>query len=163
MTADSHGFRCYPGRRAPTRHSRSWEAVLSRSVKARILLTAFFAVVLIIGGQGTAGAAGLSLSGPAQVTTTGNYTYYADLHAFYQSYYWYTRYCPTTSLSTCLSTWSLSRNAYKEVGYDTYTRYLTRDCTGGGTKSFQVKVTASGFNTPAETRQMVTRLCPDLK
>lgn len=129
----------------------------------RILLTAFFAVALTIFGNGSAGAAGLTLSGPAQVTTTGSYTYYANLHAFYQSYRWYTRYCPTTSLTTCASSWALSRSASVESGYDSYTRYLTRDCTGGGTKSFQVRVTASGFNTPAETRQMATRLCPVLE
>jgi len=87
------------------------------------------------------------------------YTYYADLHAFYVSYKWYTRFCPTSTVGSCASTWYLTRSAYTETGYDTYSRYLTRDCTGGGTKSFQIRVTASGFATPAETAYKVTKLC----
>jgi hypothetical protein len=46
-----------------------------------------------------------------------------------------------------------------ESGYDLYSRNLTRDCSGNGTRTFQVQVTASGFNTPAETKTLVTKLC----
>lgn len=134
---------------------------MSRPTLARALLTALFVLFLTTAGQGTASAAGLTVSGPNTITKSATYTYYADLHAFYQSYSWYTRFCPTATVGSCTTTWSFTRSAYHEVGYDTYFRFLSVDCTGGGTKSFQLRVTASGFATPAETVYKVTRLCPD--
>jgi len=134
---------------------------VTRPTLVRTLLTAFFVLFLTTAGQGTASAAGLTVSGPGVIQRSGTYTYYADLHAFYQSYWWYARFCPTKSVSSCTATWSLVRNAYHEVGGDSYSRSLSVDCTGGGTRSFQLKVTASGFATPAETVYKVTGLCPD--
>ncbi|HEY0640028.1 MAG TPA: hypothetical protein VGD67_20510 [Pseudonocardiaceae bacterium] len=127
----------------------------------RALLVTLAVGALAMAGPGTASAAGLTLSGPSVVTANGNYTYRADLHAFYQHYQWHTRTCPTTSVTACAATWQYARTASVEVGPDSYTRFLSRDCTGGGTRSFQVRVVASGFNTPAETAYLATRLCYD--
>lgn len=131
---------------------------------ARLLLAAAFALALATVGSGTATAAAtLQLGGPNNVVQPGNHTYGASLPAFYVTFSWYVRTCPTASVDGCAAQWSWRRNFYTESGgTDSYTQYLGRDCTGGGTRTFQVRVTASGFATPAQTKYKVTNLCYEL-
>lgn len=131
----------------------------------RLLLAALFALFLTTtAGHGSAAAAAtLQLGGPDNVVQSGNHTYGASLSAFYVSFTWYVRTCPTASVDGCAATWNWRRSYYTESGFtDSYTQYLARDCTGSGTKTFQVRVTASGFATPAQTRYKVTNLCYEL-
>lgn len=131
---------------------------------ARVLLAAIFALCLTTAGNGTAAAAAtLQLGGPDNVVQPGNHTYGAYLGAFYVSFSWHVRTCPTASVDGCAATWGLRRTFYTESGFrDSYTQNLARDCAGGGTRTFQVRVTASGFATPQQTKYKVTNLCYEL-
>lgn len=136
---------------------------MSRDLSGRIvraLLVALFVMTPGAAGNSTASAAGLGIGGPSAVYQTGTHTFTANLHAFYASYSWHVRSCPTESLTACTATWAYVFGEYIESGQNsTYSRNLVKDCTGGRTKTFQIKVTASGFNSPLETAHKVVKLC----
>lgn len=101
----------------------------------------------------------LSLSGPASITTSGNYTYRASLYAPYASFTWYSRTCATSTVASCTATWNLTSGTSTSEYTSQYTRYLSPDCSGGGTRSFQVRVDARAFGQPTQTKYVVTKLC----
>ena len=100
----------------------------------------------------------VTVGGPTTVTTNGSYTWGATTNVFEPFYKWYTRTCPTLSTS-CTATWSLA-----SYGSNTYTRNMTRDCTGGGTKSFQIQVNVTGwYSANVTSATKVVRLCPPVE
>lgn len=108
----------------------------------------------------TASGFTLVVGGPDSIWTTAYYNFGAHWSAPYPTLIWYTRSCATLKVATCAGAWNLAA----DVSYDgsatwTLTRRLVYDCSGGGTKSFQNKVVASGFGVPAQTVYKITKLC----
>jgi hypothetical protein len=102
----------------------------------------------------------LSVFGPDSITATGNYRYTAYWSVVYPQLFWYTRTCSTLTVASCTGTWAQALDvSYDGSGHYNLTRHLIKDCTGGGTKSFQNKVVGSGFGIPAQTVYKVTKLC----
>lgn len=105
----------------------------------------------------------LTISGPNEIIsptrTAYNYTAYMALP--YPNFYpWGVRTCPTMSLTSCTVSWSTRYGSqYLDEYHNRITEYLARDCTGGGTRSFQVRAQASAFGHPTETAYKVTALC----
>jgi hypothetical protein len=105
----------------------------------------------------------LTVGGPAEIIRSGNYTYGARLGANYASFAFYTRSCPTLTVATCTSPWSVATGIAVIDPYTRQmTRYLTYTCALKAPKSFQVRVTASGFAVPQQTGYVVTKLCGEL-
>jgi hypothetical protein len=101
----------------------------------------------------------LSLGGPDSIYITGNYTYGARLGANYAKFTWWTRSCSTLTVASCTTGWSIAPDFAKIDPYTTQlTRRLTYSCSPLG-KSYQVKVTASGFNVGPQTAYKATKLC----
>ncbi|HEY0739009.1 MAG TPA: hypothetical protein VGD69_29085 [Herpetosiphonaceae bacterium] len=107
-------------------------------------------------------AATLTLSGPTSITANGNYTYGASFYVPYARFVWYSRTCSTATVASCTATWNLTSGTMTSDYTSQYTRYLTRDCSGNGTRSFQVRVDASGFGQPTQTKAIATKLCGDV-
>jgi hypothetical protein len=110
----------------------------------------------------TATASGFTLSvyGPDSIYVSGKYTYTAYWNAPYPHVVWYDRFCSTLTVGSCSTTWiQVTGFSDDGSGHYSYTKALTRDCTGGGTKSYQTKVIASGFGVPAQTAYKTTKLC----
>lgn len=102
----------------------------------------------------------LSVGGPDSIYVSGTYTYGAYFGAPYAWFAWWTRSCPTLSLTSCTATWNQVADAsMPDPWRSQIRRFLTYSCTPTTTKSFQVKVTAGGFGQPAQTKFKVTKLC----
>jgi hypothetical protein len=107
----------------------------------------------------------LIISGPDQIMTVvrRTYAYQAYMGASYPTFYpWGVRYCPTLSITGCTVPWSTRYGSVHDTYYSDITESMKLDCTGGGTKSFQVRAQASAFAVPTETVYKVTRLCGDI-
>src|SRR4051794_15404063 len=103
-----------------------------------------------------------TITGPTAIGSDvrQNYNYVATVNAFYVSFsFWGTRFCPTTSLTTCTAAWAQHQGTQLSDTQNRYTQSLVRDCTGGGTKSFQVRITATAFGMGTVTKSFVTKLC----
>jgi hypothetical protein len=103
----------------------------------------------------------LTVSGKDSIFSTANYTYHANWEGLYPQLLWYTRTCATLTVASCTGTWLRALDVSHiegSTGWD-LTRHLVYDCSGGGTKSFQNKVVASGFGQPAQTVYKTTKLC----
>ena len=100
-----------------------------------------------------------SVGGPTTVTTNGPYTWHASTNVFEPFYKWYSRNCPTLSATSCTATWYLA-----STGSYSYTRNMARDCTGGGTKSLQLRVNVTGwYSANVTSGTHVVRLCPPVE
>lgn len=132
----------------------------------RLFALALAALLLSVGvvARPAQAAVTLTLGGPDAITQSGNYTYSAYFGAPYPQFLWYKRTCATATVASCTATWTQVTSGIdnSQVYRSNYTTYLTRDCTGGGTRSFQVKVVASGFGQPAQTKYKATRLCGEV-
>jgi len=107
----------------------------------------------------------LSITGPDQIMTlrAQTYTYTANMSAPYPTFYpWGVRYCPTLSVTGCTVPWTTRSGTVHGTYYSDIKESLKLDCTGGGTKSFQVRAQASAYFVPTETAYKVTRLCGDI-
>jgi hypothetical protein len=105
----------------------------------------------------------LSISGPGKTTQLARkgYSWTAYMAASYPNFGpWGVRTCPTSSVSTCTSPWSTVYGTTHDTYYSTISWSLAGDCSGGGTRSFQVRAQASAFAIPTETAYFVTMLCP---
>lgn len=133
----------------------------------RRLSSAFVALVsalVLVGAVQAPASAAVELTawGPAYVTQSGTYRYYARLGAPYNWFQWSSRVCPTSSISSCTSMWS-PRSGFNDGVNTAYSDiYVPRDCTGGGTKTTQVRVVAGAFGVPAQTKYVVTKECYEL-
>lgn len=109
----------------------------------------------------TASGVVLTVSGKDSIFATANYTFHATWNALYPQLTWYTRSCSTLTVASCTSTWVRAQDVSHLAGStDWYiTRQLVYDCSGGGTKSFQSKVVASGYAQGAQTVYKTTKLC----
>jgi hypothetical protein len=102
-----------------------------------------------------------TITGPVAIGSDvrRNYNYIATVNAFYVSFsFWGTRFCPTTAL-TCTAPWAQHQGTRLSDTQNQYVQSLVRDCTGGGTKSFQVRITATAFGMGTVTKSFVTKLC----
>jgi hypothetical protein len=118
------------------------------------------------GGRLTINTVTLTLYGPDSITATGNYSYVANFSSPYPSFQWFARKCASLTVSACDATgpvWTELYSGIEANGYSqTYTTGLVPDCTGMGTKSYQVRVTASGFAQGPQTKYKATKLCAEL-
>lgn len=105
----------------------------------------------------------VTITGPTTITSTRQ-SYAANTSLIEPSFTWYVRNCPTSSVSACTAGWIYSGTQSPGTGQrGTYTTSLVPDCTGGGTKSFQLKVTAKGWLSATVEDTHVTMLCaPEL-
>ena len=107
----------------------------------------------------------LTISGPSEITSfsAGSYTYEAYMNGVYVSwgvYPWATRSCPTLTVSSCTTAWTPRQGSVIQENWNRLTVTIgARDCTGGGTKSFQVRAQASAFGQGTVTNYKVTRMC----
>lgn len=104
----------------------------------------------------------VSVSGPNEITSSTRqyYTYTASSSAIEPSFLWYARTCPTASITGCTATWSYVHNQAPGTAQpSTYRASLVRDCTGGGTRTYQLKVSAKGWLSETVEAFKVTKLC----
>jgi hypothetical protein len=110
----------------------------------------------------------LTISGPAEITafSPASYTYQAYMDGVYVSwgvYPWATRSCPTLSVTTCTTAWTPRQGSVISENWNKLTTTIgARDCTGGGTKSFQVRAQATAFGQGTVTNYKVTKMCGTL-
>ena len=110
----------------------------------------------------------LTISGPAEITSfsAGSYTYQAYMDGVYVSwgvYPWATRSCPTLTVASCTTAWTPRQGSVIQQNWNKLTVTIgARDCTGGGTKSFQVRAQASAFGQGTVTTYKVTKMCGKL-
>jgi hypothetical protein len=110
----------------------------------------------------THGPSHLTVGGPAEISSLvrRTYTYRAVMDGFYVGWYpWGVRFCPTLSLTSCTTAWTERLGARISENVNEIYQSLVRDCTGGGTRSFQVRAKASAFGQGTLTAYKVTRLC----
>jgi len=110
----------------------------------------------------THGPPHLTISGPAEISSLvrQNYTYTATMNGLYVSFGpWGKRFCPTLSLTSCTTAWSETLGSRISENQSQITQSLVRDCTGGGTKSFQARATSTAFGQGTVTAYKVTKLC----
>lgn len=110
----------------------------------------------------THGPPHLTIAGPAEISSLvrQNYNYIATVNGFYVGFSpWGVRFCPTLSLTSCTTAWTERLGSRIAENKSQITQSLVRDCTGGGTKSFQVRATATAFGQGTMTAYKVTRLC----
>jgi hypothetical protein len=75
-------------------------------------------------------------------------------------YPWATRSCPTLTVGTCTTAWTPRQGSVINENWNKVTVTIgARDCTGGGTKSFQVRAQASAFGQGTVTNYKVTKMC----
>jgi hypothetical protein len=107
----------------------------------------------------------LTISGPSEITAyvSASYTYTAYMSGVYVRWGyepWAVRYCPTLSVSSCTTTWNPRTGTVMNENWNKLTTTIrARDCTGGGTKSFQVRAQAWAFGQGTVTNYKVTKLC----
>jgi hypothetical protein len=111
------------------------------------------------------GPSHLTISGPSEITaySKATYTYTAYMNGSYVSwavYPWAVRYCPTLKVDLCTTAWSPRQGTVVNENWNRLsTSIVGRDCSGGGTKSFQVRAQASAFGQGTVTAYKVTKLC----
>jgi hypothetical protein len=94
----------------------------------------------------------VNITGPAHIPVKALYTYTAETsYTFPLTYVWSERFCD--SPGTSCSSWQQITGLQ-----DTFNRVLTPDCSGSGTKTFEVRVVVTGGGTSGQD-QMVTSLC----
>ena len=107
-----------------------------------------------------ASSAVLTVGGPDSIYVSGTYTYGAHFGALYASFGWWTRSCSTLTVASCTSAWNQAADVITVDQWTTQIRRsLSYSCAPKAVKSFQVKVTASGFGQPPQTAYKVTKLC----
>jgi hypothetical protein len=100
-----------------------------------------------------------TVGGPSVIGANGVYTWYAGTNVFSPSYVWYSRFCNTLSATACTGTF-FQAGSYSS----SYSRNMTRDCSAGGTRSFQLRVVVTGWYSAHETSPThVFRLCPPVE
>jgi hypothetical protein len=88
------------------------------------------------------------------------YTYRATMDAFYASVGgWGVRFCPVLSVTSCTVAWTSRTGTRIADNISEIYQSLVRDCTGGGTKSFQARATGTGWGVGTVTAYKSTRLC----
>lgn len=108
------------------------------------------------------GPSHLTITGPAEISSLvrQNYNYVATVNGFYVSFSpWGVRFCPTLSQTGCTVAWTQRLGDRIAENQSRITQSLVKDCTGGGTKSFQVRATANAFGLGTMTAYKVTKLC----
>jgi hypothetical protein len=108
-----------------------------------------------------AAVASVTLTGPTQITTSGNYTYYANASGVSPTFRWYTRTCSGLTVSGCTVAWSIAGSGtLLNPNLSGYTKALTvYPCSlrpAGPT--FQVRVEAQAWQSPVVHDTLVTRL-----
>jgi hypothetical protein len=103
----------------------------------------------------------VTLSGPTEITTSGNYTYYANATGVSPTFRWYTRTCSGLTVSGCTVAWSIAGSGtLVSSNMSSLTRALTvYPCSlrpAGPT--FQVRVEAQAWQSPVVHDTLVTRL-----
>jgi hypothetical protein len=105
----------------------------------------------------------LNVYGPDSIYSSGTYRYTATWIANYVDFQWANRACDVLDVASCTSEWI---PIYNVVVQDAYTEYhdhfVPADCSGGGTKSYQIRVYATAFGTPPQTKYKVTKKCAEL-
>lgn len=96
-----------------------------------------------------------------QITTAGNYTYYAASSGVNPSFSWFTRTCPGRTVSGCSVGWGfVGSGTYVDPNTTSYTKYLTPSpCTerpAGPT--YQVRVDVHAWQQPAVADTFLTYL-----
>jgi hypothetical protein len=107
----------------------------------------------------------LTVSGPNIVTAIPptTYTYQAYMGASYPNFLpWGVRKCPTNSITSCTVPWSTVYGTTIDTYYSRISQTLAEDCSGGGTRTFQVRAQASAFAVPTQTAYKVTALCANI-
>ena len=110
----------------------------------------------------THGPSHFNISGPSEIGSSvrQTYTYRATMDAFYAGIGdWGVRFCPTLSLTSCTVAWTPRTGTRIAENISEIYQSLVRDCTGGGTKSFQARVTGTGWGVGTVTAHKVTKLC----
>lgn len=105
----------------------------------------------------------VNVNGPEAIysSTSSGYTFSAGSNLIEPTYTWYKRYCDTLDVDSCASAWIYSGGASVGTGMGDYKTFsLVRDCSGTGTRSFQVKVDAKGWYSVTYSDTHVTALCP---
>ena len=107
----------------------------------------------------------VDLTGPAEINYSGGYAFYASTHALIEpGFQWYQRYCPTSDVASCTASWAYMGSSGPYSGYNgRFTTSLTVDCTGGGTRTYQLQVYARGWLSPTVTDIHVTKLCGSIE
>lgn len=100
-----------------------------------------------------------TVGGPSVIGANGVYTWNAVTNVLSPSYVWYSRFCNTLSATSCTTAFSQAGS----YSY-TYSRNMTRDCSAGGTRSFQLRVVVTGwYSANVTSGTKVFRLCPEVE
>lgn len=101
----------------------------------------------------------VTLSGPDTVSTSGSYTYLAQRSVVGANFKFYVRTCPTGSIPACSAPFTFTSSTMINAGAAKIVKSLQPDCSGGGTKSYQVKVVVTGSYVVPDSAFKVTNLC----
>lgn len=104
----------------------------------------------------------LTVGGPNYITATGWYRYTASLSAPYNWFQFSFRFCPSSDIGSCTAQWSPLQVHNDGVNPAFADSHITRDCTGKGTKTHQVRVVAGAFAVGPQTQYKVTLQCFEL-
>lgn len=96
----------------------------------------------------------VSITGPGTISQKGTYTYTTSVTGGQgPSFTWSERFCDDEGSTGC-SPWSSQTN-----GTSSYTRVLSPDCTGTGTRTFQLQVVVRNPGGSEASDQVTTYLC----
>lgn len=98
----------------------------------------------------------LSISGPSVITGKGTYTYTAQTSGYSNpAFSWSERFCADDAGSGCTS--------WQNIGSgSTVSRVLNQDCSGSGTNTYWLQVTATNSDGRQQTSQLIVELCQQL-
>jgi subtilase family serine protease len=95
----------------------------------------------------------LGISGPSMISGKGTYTYTAVTSGYTSpSFSWSERFCADDAGSGCTSWQNIG-------GGGTITRVLNKDCSGSGTNTYWLQVTATNSDGRQQTSQLIVELC----
>ena len=101
-------------------------------------------------------ALSLGISGPSVITGKGTYTYSAVTSGYTgPSFSWSERFCADDAGSGCTSWQSIGSGT-------TVSRVLNKDCSGSGTNTYWLQVTATNSDGRQQTAQLIVELCQAL-
>lgn len=95
----------------------------------------------------------LDISGPSVITGKGTYTYTAQTSGYTNpSFSWSERFCADDAGNGCTS--------WQNIGSgNTVNSVLNKDCSGSGTNTYWLRVTATNSDSRQQTSQLIVELC----
>lgn len=101
-------------------------------------------------------ALSLGISGPAVITGKGTYTYTAVTSGYTSpAFSWSERFCADDAGSGCSSWQGIGTGS-------SVSRVLNKDCSGSGTNTYWLQVTATNSDGRQQTAQLIVELCQAL-